>query len=196
MNTKRTDARKQLLETAATIFKDVITGEPARTEEELSAILTLFHNWGRIQWNQVRLEAVNATGVSGEVIASSIGIAGLTAVCEYPLFCEPGSPKMGRQGKFRADILFLGKSAGPLIYVEAKIDTSIRSDLILAVLQYLEEQKRFSPASFVILKPREIDQRWYVGELLDVMKTAGLKLEKTKAYVMYWEDVFKACDAA
>lgn len=80
-----------------------------------------------------------------------------------------------------------------MIYVEAKIDSSIRLDLISGVLEYLEKQNRFAPASFVVLKPREIDPNWYLGEFVEVLKAPGVNLQKTKGYLMHWEDIFKSC---
>jgi len=194
MSTGAAIARTKLFESASNVFKDVITGERARTEQELSALLALYHNWGRIEWDKVHLQRVERAGVTEELSASMIGIRGLTALCEYPLFCAPGTLEMSRQGQFRADVLFLGRSVGPLVYVEAKIDKPIRADLISGALQYLETQNRFSPASFVILRPREnINPKWYIGDLVEVLKNLNMKLEKTTPYVMYWEDVFKSC---
>jgi len=196
MTSDKMKGREKLLQAACGIFKDVVTGGPARTEEELSALLALFHNWGRIDWSKVQLEVVGPTRVSGQVPANSLGISGYTAVSEYPLFAAPGSDEMRRWGKFRADILLVSKSSlDRLIYVESKIDASIRPDLIPGVLRYLEQQPRFTSCAFVILRGRGFSPEWYRKELLSALAEPDLKLEKTKTYFMYWEDVFAACAA-
>ena len=194
MATSTRKARSALITASSHIFRDVVTDEPARTEEEFSALLAVFHNRGQMDWEKVNLTPVEPSGLLPEVSASSLGIRELKAYCEYPLFCAPGSAEMRRHGRFRADILFLGETTGPLIYVEAKIDIGIRPDLILGALQYLDAQDRFRPASFVILRPHEeINPNWYVGDLIEVLKLPELKLKQTKSYIMYWEDLFKSC---
>jgi len=185
-----------LRELGGSVFKDFITGLPARNEIEFSAALAVLHNWRRIDWRKVSLQSGSESPLDAPIMASETITEDAEALCEYPLFSMPGSAEEKKWGAFRADVLFLARDRSRIAYVENKIGARIRQDMIAGTIKCLDNCSHFKRASFVLLTGQEFFEATYIGKLRAALAEFGNDRKNVSVHIMFWEDVFRACDAA
>jgi len=179
-------------------FVDPISGLPPREEVMLSALLTIYHQGGRIRWGDVPLRL--SSGEDANATASTIFDRPGYLCSEYPLFWKTPEECEARGG-IRPDLLYLSSDGDRVVFVENKVGAPHKVDKYGGqfgrYIKYLLDCK--VPAGVVILLTGQafIDKRppWYLPELV---AARGLQCPSggIETYVMTWEAVFAAFDSS
>ncbi len=189
------EVRKRLLALLSDKFVDPITGlcpQQGKEEEQLSALLGLFHQEGLIEWNRVKLYT-ESNKPSGRMSNELIGLKSVVG-CEYPLFAKPASQEETKWGARRADLLFVQEDADRVVLVENKIGSKLKTEQLAGYLDYLT-QCEFSNRFLILLSGRDFfNEDWYSSELRQMLAKKQLNVS-VKSYLIYWEEVFSAVRA-
>lgn len=188
---------KSILQAAETCgFVDPITGLPPRGEVDLSALLSIFHQRGQINWSLVKLRDENCK-LTGEFASEIFSQAG--ALCaEYPLFLDPAIHEDSRGG-MRPDFMYISNDLNIVALIENNIgagDTH-KADKYGGQLgrniQYLLESS--SAARYVILLTSEFflkkNPPWYATEFQESVRLQN-SAQIVKSRILVWEEILQA----
>jgi hypothetical protein len=171
-------------------FSDPITGIRAETERELTAVVSIRHQLGLLEWGSVRLLDV-ISGAERRVSDFEIGVGDMV-LSEYPLFAIHGR-EMNRWGRMMPDLLFTDRECSKLTLVEAKIDNHFTfSDdppdgQVTRYLEYLESSNA-KGRSLIVICPK-FNTSWYAER----MRNAVVALKSTiPTHVMEWESIMSS----
>jgi hypothetical protein len=186
------DAKKRLLDKTPLCFVDPATGYRPRDEVQLSGLLGLFHQLGRVSWPEVPLWL--AKNKRAQAAADKLFME--TAVCaEYQLFWACDQEK-NDWGEMRADLIFLSRDGQTVCILENKIGSGFtyKRDLQHQMdrqLGFLSKCK--IPARFLVLLSggEFFEKGWYGDELAKAVERNNHAASVT-GYLMKWEEVFKA----
>ena len=179
-------------------FVDPVTGEAPSCEEELSAILSYFHQVGRIEWKRVQLKNVmkpQETVPASEVIANSDIV-----LTEYHLVaCDQSQIEVW--GGMPAYLLFLARDGRRVVLLENKIGSKFtygvdpKDGQVARQLRYLLASVPRQCIYIFLSSGRLLDQGWYIKEVSEAIRLDD-RANKICGYIMRWEDVLAATTAA
>jgi hypothetical protein len=171
-------------------FGDCLTNAPARSERELSVVLSAKHQFRDVDWRSIPIWPVGAGDSSA---ASDIIGADDFVFTEYPLFAV--SPEHAdRWGQMAPDLVFLGRNRDRLTLVECKVDSYFTHDReppndqlsrYCAFLLAAPVNQR----NLLLVSPR-CNHDWY-EERLRIAKEY-LANPKIGVFSTHWEHVFEA----
>ncbi|ALA59977.1 hypothetical protein [Nitrospira moscoviensis] len=178
-------------------FCDPVTGVYPTNEDELSALLAVFHLKGLVAWDKVNLilPTKDNSGLNASSVLSGHGIL----VCQYPLFASKAQKlDMDRWGLMRADLVYISTVDGSIAIIENKIGsrfTSGGNDVehgqVGRLLDYLCKAS-LPKRHFILLTSRElIENGGYSSVLNDSLQYKDRSCS-VGGYLMCWEEVFKA----
>lgn len=186
--------RLNLLSKLPPQFVDPVTGYPPelpKLEEQLSALLALFHQRGLIDWKRVNLYLPDKTP-SGRM-ADELFTSGGTILCEYPLFA--GSRQdTEKWGSMPADLLYISEDSHTIILIENKIGSKLREKGHLEHGQLARQakyllQSKMPERYLVLLSTQEFfDKGWYLRELQNTLAFEN-RSSMITGYLMQWEEV-------
>jgi hypothetical protein len=186
------EAKNHLLEKQPECFFDPVTTSPPKDEEQLSGLLGLFHQLGRVAWSEVPLWL--PTNERAEVMADKLFAQ--TAVCaEYQLFWISDQEK-NSWGQMRADLAFLSRDGQTVCILENKIgsdftyknDPQQQLDRQIAFLSTCKIPRRV----LVLLSGADFFEKgWYCKQFATALERSNRGTEIT-GYLMKWEEVFRA----
>jgi hypothetical protein len=189
-------AKKRLLKTLPSRFVDPITGYPPRGEVQLSGLLGLFHQLGRVAWNKVPL--LLPTGSPSGRMADEL-LANAVVCGEYQLFWNSETENRVF-GSMPADLIFLSPDVQKVVIVENKIGAGFSGAGGDPVKGQLAKQADFLcacriPERFlVVLSGKEFFEKkppWYSNEVQRTLECNN-RAAQVNGYLMQWEDVFLA----
>jgi hypothetical protein len=185
-------AKKRLFDSLPLCFVDPATAGRPQDEEQLSGLLGLFHQLGRISWCDVPLWL--PTNERAEAMADTLFTQ--TVVCaEYQLFSTCAQEK-NVWGQMRADLIFLARDGRTVCILENKIggdftyknDPQQQLDRQLAFLAKCKISSRF----LVLLSSGDFfEGGWYAKQLAKALEGNTL-VPAVAGYLIKWEDVLKA----
>jgi hypothetical protein len=176
-------------------FIDPITGYPPRDETQMSGLLALFHQTGRVAWNKVHLRLPSNTPsdkTAGEIFKE-------TAVCsEYRLFWQSKDEER-IWGSMPADLIFWSAENQSVAIIENKIGSGFTGAKDDAAVGQLAKQADFLmhsriPNCFLILLSTAecFDKKpWYYRTLEKTLK-CGNRSARVKGYLMLWDEILLA----
>jgi hypothetical protein len=177
-------------------FVDPLTGLRPQDEDSLSALLCIYHQAGRISWDQVPL--LLPSKVRSEHTAAAIFGISAYLCTEYPLFWKT-SDELQTRGGMRPDILFLSHDRGRAAFIESKIgagDTHKGDGYggqFGRYLMYLGDSG-IRDTSLILLTAEDFVTReppWYIGDLHEAQKLYRGSTQ-VGTFVMTWESVLGA----
>jgi hypothetical protein len=183
-----------VLPTLPSAFVDPITGYPPRGEVEMSGLLGLFHQMGRVDWSKVRLSSVDgdvSTRMSNDLLGGAV-------VCgEYQLFWDSESER-NIWGSMPADLIFLSRDGQSVALVENKIGSGYTGTGGDPVTGQLAKQADFLlhcriPKTFLVLlsTAEYFSKGWYRNELSNTLRH-GDRSKKVGGYLMLWDEILLA----
>jgi hypothetical protein len=185
-------AKRRLLARRPPSFVDPLTGYRPEFEDQLSTLLALFHQEGKIDWNRVCLYSADNRRL--EEKADVLFSNGTSVVSEYRLFWESDSEK-NMWGQKRPDFFFLSRDHEAVVLVENKIEsggTRTAAQFAEYADFLIHISSRIQRRGLVILSGGEFfEAGWYANQLMRVLdeKQRG---RTVNGYLMRWEDVFGA----
>lgn len=174
-------------------FADCLTHAPARSERELSAVLSAKHQFGEIKWDAVPMCCGSA--VEPSIAASKIIGVDDYVFAEYPLFAV-ALDDVARWGAMAPDLVFVARNRDRLTLVECKLDSVFTHDKeppndqlsrYFAFLRAAPVQTR----SLLLICPR-CNYDWYAARLQVAID--HLAMPEIGGFITRWEDVFNAIE--
>lgn len=177
-------------------FVDPITGYPPTNEVQISGLLGLFHQMGRVRWENVPLFL--PTNQPSGIMADEL-FAGTLMCGEYQLFWSTYN-EMQVWGSMPADLICFSKNKQIVTMVENKIGagfTGVQGDVAVGQLgrqlEFLQSCK-FSKRALVLLSTTELfNKGWYRNELAGALKH-GDREKRVTGFLMCWEGILSALD--
>ncbi|MFA6011647.1 MAG: hypothetical protein WC799_16785 [Desulfobacteraceae bacterium] len=188
---------KAILEKAAMCkFVDPITGLPPQDEISLSALLSIYHQQGRIGWNKVQLlmpYCTDSTTIASEVLKPSGSFSS-----EYPLFWRTNE-ELNARGGMRPDFIYISPDLRIVALIENKIgaNDTHKDDSYGGqfgrYIKYLMESNIAEPYMILITSQFFLSKSppWYATELqhaVNIQQSEG----KIKTRIIVWEDILEA----
>ncbi len=177
-----------------TSFVDPITGYPPSDEVQMSALLGMFHQLGRVNWSRVPLCSPDncLTGSTADNLLQR------SVICsEYQLFCNSES-ETSVWGSMPADLICLSQDEQTVVVLENKIGSGFTGTHGDPLTGQLAKQADFLlhcriPRAFLILVSTTelFDKGWYRNELLNTLRYGG-RSPKVTGYLIRWEDILLA----
>ena len=154
-------------------FVDPLTAIAPTQEDELTALLCIYHQRGAIDWHNVPL--LPATPGAAPETAASIVNEGGHMFAEYPFFFR-GKAGRERYGGMRPDILFLSNDRRRAVLIENKLGAPVThkgdefGNQFGRYLRYLNDAlaKRLDSANLLVLTSRQflsLPTPWYTDDL-------------------------------
>jgi hypothetical protein len=174
-------------------FVDPLTKLPPRDEITLSALLVLYHQADRIQWNRVPLLLTSGadSGTAASILFDNPG--GLCS--EYPLFWA--SPEeLEARGGMRPDLVYVSHAGDLFALIENKVGGGLthKGDSFGGqfgrYLKYLVDT-RVTSAYFILLTSEAMLAKptpWYVREL-EAARSLQCPAGEVQTFVMTWQAV-------
>ncbi len=191
--------RKELFEGIPNDFVDPITRLPPASETQLSALLCLFHLWGKINWSKIKLYSLDNT-FSGQT-ADHLITDSKTLCCEYPLFAST-KEQISIWGQMAADILYYSREEDRVVLIENKIGSNFTSggdDLdygqLARQIEYLIQNSAKDKNILLLSSKQFFDKGWYLTELSNTLRYKNAK-EIVGGYLVYWEEIFSSFSTA
>jgi hypothetical protein len=175
-------------------FADPFTGYPPNGEVQMSGLLGLFHQLGKIVWSKVPLLLLD-NKPSG--IAAVQLLDGAAVCSEYQLFWSDAA-EASVWGSMPADLLCLSPDRQSVVLIENKIGSAFTGAGSNPLTGQLAKQADFllhckiPKATLIILSTGGLfDRGWYRNELVETLRT-GDRSVKVSGYLIRWEDIFAA----
>ncbi len=189
-------ARIRLFDRVPAHFVDPVTGLQPTREEELSAVLAVFHQRGLVAWNRVILYLSNnqPSGMKADGLFTKGGLIN----CEHPLFAKTDTERK-LWGGMKADLLYISQGDQAIALVENKVGSGFTSGRDVETGQ-LARQAEFLLRSkipkryLVVLATEEFfEAGWYLSELRDTLSHKN-RSAMIDGFLMRWEEVLASID--
>lgn len=176
-------------------FVDPLTGVRPRGEDDLTALIALFHQMERFSWERVNLYLPSHER-SGRIASDLFGSGG-ALVSQYPLFWEHDGQR-DTWGQMKADLLFVSISSKTLALIEAKVASGFtgtgadpHTGQLARYADFLLQSKIPNRLLVVLIGREFLDANWYCSELRQTL-SCDSRDGRIEGYVILWEEIFAA----